>query len=66
MKSIVETINENILNEAREVEYRVQFVGMMDTVKIIVPNVLSREFENFLDNEQDNIFVHVSGGSVEY
>lgn len=66
MKSIVETINENILNEAREVEYRVQFVGMMDTVKIIVPNVLSREFENFLDNEQDNIFVHVSGGSIEY
>lgn len=66
MKSIVETINENILNEAREVEYRVQFVGMMDTVKIIVPNVLSREFENFLDNEQDNVFVHVSGGSIEY
>lgn len=66
MRSIVETINENILNEAREVEYRVQFIGMMDTVKIIVPNVLSREFENFLDNEQDNIFVHVSGGSVEY
>lgn len=66
MKSIVETINANILNEAREVEYRVQFVGMMDTVKIIVPNVLSREFENFLDNEQDNIFVHVSGGSIEY
>ena len=66
MKSIVETINENILNEAREVEYRVQFVGMMDTVKIIVPNVLSREFENFLDNEQDNVFAHASGGSVEY
>lgn len=66
MRSIVETINENILNEAREVEYRVQFVGMMDTVKIVVPNVLSREFENFLDNEQDNVFVHATGGSIEY
>lgn len=66
MRSIVETINENILNEAREVEYRVQFVGMMDTVKIIVPNVLSREFENFLENEQDNVFVHATGGSIEY
>lgn len=66
MKSIVETINENILNEAREVEYRVQFIGMMDTVKIIVPMVLSREFENFLDNEQDNVFVHATGGSIEY
>lgn len=66
MKSIVETINESVLNEAREVEYRVQFVGMMDTVKIIVPNVLSREFENFLDNEQDNVFVHATGGSIEY
>lgn len=66
MRSIVETINENILNEAREVEYRVQFIGMMDTVKIIVPNVLSREFENFLANEQDNVFVHATGGSIEY
>lgn len=66
MKSIVETINENILNEAREVEYRVQFIGMMDTVKIIVPMVLSREFENFLENEQDNVFAHVTGGSIEY
>lgn len=66
MRSIVETINENILNEAREVEYRVQFNGMMDTVKIIVPNVLSREFENFLENEQDNVFVHATGGSIEY
>lgn len=66
MRSIVETINENILSEAREVEYRVQFIGMMDTVKIVVPSVLSREFENFLDNEQDNVFAHVSGGSIEY
>lgn len=66
MRSIVETINENILNEAREVEYRVQFIGMMDTVKIVVPNVLSREFENFLSNEQDNVFAHVAGGSIEY
>ena len=61
MRSIVETIN-----EAREVEYRVQFIGMMDTVKIVVPAVLSREFENFLSNEQDNVFAHVSGGSIEY
>ena len=66
MRSIVETINDNILNEAREVEYRVQFIGMMDTVKIIVPNVLSREFENFLSNEQYNVFVHAAGGSIEY
>jgi hypothetical protein len=66
MRSIVETINDNILNEAREVEYRVQFIGMMDTVKILVPNVLSREFENFLSNEQDNVFAHAAGGSIEY
>lgn len=66
MRSIVETINDNILNEAREVEYRVQFIGMIDTVKIVVPSVLSREFENFLSNEQDNVFAHVAGGSIEY
>lgn len=62
----MKTLLERIVNEAREVEYRVQFVGMMDTVKIVVPRELSREFENFLDNEQNNIFAHATGGSIEY
>ena len=62
----MKTLLEKIVNEAREVEYRVQFLGMLDSVKIVVPKELSREFENFLDNEQDNIFAHATGGSIEY
>ena len=72
MKSLTESINTNI-NEAREVEYRVTFLGFNDdedglptTVKILVPREHVRAFDNFLENEQDNIFGHAEGGSVEY
>lgn len=72
MKSLTESINTNI-NEAREVEYRVTFLGFNDdedelptTVKILVPREHARAFENFLENEKGNIFGHAGGGSVEY
>ena len=72
MKSLAESINTNI-NEAREVEYRVAFLGFNNdedggptTVKILVPREHVRAFDNFLENERDNIFRHAEGGSVEY
>ena len=72
MKSLSESINTNI-NEAREVEYQVAFVGFNNdedgrptTVKILVPREHARAFDNFLENEQDTIFVHAEGSSVEY
>lgn len=72
MKSLTESINTNI-NEAREVEYRVTFLGFNNdedglptTVKILVPKEHARVFDNFLENEEGKIFGHVEGGSVEY
>lgn len=72
MKSLAESINTNI-NEAREVEYQVTFVGfnnnedgLSTTVKILVPREHARAFDNFLENERDTIFGHAEGSSVEY
>ena len=70
MKTLKETIN---INEAREIEYRVSFLGFNEdpdglptTVKILVPKEHARAFDNFLEKEQDNIFGHAEGSSVEY
>ena len=72
MKSLTESINTNI-NEAREVEYRVTFLGFNEnedglptTVKILVPKEHARAFDNFLENEEGNIFGHAEGSSIEY
>ena len=69
MKTLQESIN---INEAREIKYRVTFLGFDDedglppTVTILVPREHARAFDNFLEKEQDNIFGHAEGGSVEY
>ena len=70
MKTLQDSIN---INEAREIEYRVTFIGFNDdedglptTVKILVPREHARAFDNFLEKEQDNIFGHAEGNSVEY
>jgi hypothetical protein len=59
--------------KAREVEYQVTFLGFNNnedglptTVKILVPREHARAFDNFLENERDNIFRHAEGSSVEY
>lgn len=72
MENMKDRIQESIVNEAREVEYHVSFLTTKDeegipyTVRILVDKKYQRNFENFLDNEQDNIFYHVDGGNVEY
>lgn len=65
MENLKDMLRSNV-NEAREIEYRVQFVGFQETVSIMVPKEFAREFDNFLDNEQDNIFAHAEGSSIEY
>ena len=68
----MKTLQESMINEAREIEYRVTFLGFEDedglptTVKILVPREHARSFDDFLEKEQDNIFGHAEGGSVEY
>ena len=72
MKTISEYINNvSTLNEAKEMEYVVSFVGakhkdMPFSVRIMVPKEVQSDFEKFLEDEQDNIFIHAEGGDVEY
>lgn len=67
----MKTLN-NFINEAREVEYRVSFLGVKNsedvpfTVTILVEKENSKAFEKFLEEEQDNIFIHAEGGNIEY
>lgn len=69
---IQESLNEQNVNEAQQIEYHVSFLttkgedGSPYTVKIFVDKKYQRNFENFLDNEEDSIFYHAVGGTVEY
>lgn len=61
-----------LLNEAKQEEYRVSFLGCKDeeglpiVVSIMVDKEYVKIFEKYLEKEQDNIFSHADGGSVEY
>lgn len=72
MKNLKETMNEALVNEARQVEYRVAFIGCEDregtpiSVSILVDKEDQKWFESFLQEEQDNVFSHADGGNVEY
>lgn len=69
---IQESLNEQKVNEAQQIEYQVSFLttkgedGSPYTVKIFVDKKYQRNFENFLDNNEDEIFYHAVGGTVEY
>ena len=72
MENLKDLIQESIVSEAQQIEYYVSFLttkeeeGIPYTVRILVDKKYQRNFENFLDNEQDNIFYHAEGGTVEY
>ena len=72
MKNLKETMNEALVNEARQIEYRVAFIGCEDhegtpiSVSILVDKEDQKWFESFLQEEQDNIFSHAGGGNIEY
>lgn len=61
-----------LLNEAKQEEYRVSFLGCKDeeglpiVVSIMVDKEYVKTFEKYLEKEQDNIFSHADGGSIEY
>lgn len=72
MKNLKEAMNEALVNEARQIEYRVALIGCLDreSVPISVSILVDREdqkwFESYLEEEQDNLFSHAVGGNVEY
>jgi uncharacterized protein YebE (UPF0316 family) len=72
MENLKDRIQESIVNEAQQIEYHVSFLttkgedGSPYTVRILVDKKYQRNFENFLDNNEDEIFYHAVGGTVEY
>ena len=62
----------SLLNEAKREEYVVSLSdctdedGMPITVSIMVDKADVKAFERFLKDEEDNIFLHAEGGSIEY
>lgn len=62
----------NFINESREIQYRVQLIDAVDEDGIGINCTISidakdqKEFEKYLNDEQDNMFVHAEGGNVEY
>ena len=72
MKNLKEAMNEALVNEARQVEYRVSIIGCNDrenlpiSVTILVDKDDQKWFESYLEEEEGNLFLHAEGGNVEY
>ena len=62
----------SVLNEARQIEYRVAVNSVHDsedlpvTVTIMVDKEYQKSFEKWLEDQQDNEFSHAEGGNIEY
>ena len=62
----------SVLNEARQIEYRVAVNNVHDsedlpvTVTMMVDKEYQKSFEKWLEDQQDNAFSHAEGGNVEY
>ena len=60
------------LTEARQIEYQVALNEVHDsedlpiTISILVDKDDQKNFEKWLEDQQDNLFSHAAGGDVEY
>lgn len=67
----MKTLKDRIFEE-RQIKYNISFVGCTDSEGIPVSCTIlvdannQKEIEKYFENEQDNIFVHVEGGNIEY
>lgn len=72
MKDIKEFMNESSINEAREIEYRASILDVKDeedlpvTVTLVVDAKYQKQFEDWLNDSEGNLFMHADGGNVEY
>jgi hypothetical protein len=72
MKPIKETIEEAIVSEASQVQFRVAFNDFKDAeglpigVSILVDRENAEEFKKFLEKEEGNLFAHADGRGVQY
>lgn len=62
----------NFLTEARQIEYRVALSDVRDsedlpiTISILIDKEDQKNFEKWLEDQQDNLFPHAEGGNIEY
>jgi hypothetical protein len=72
MKDIKEFMNESSINESREIDYRVLMVDVKDeeglpiTITLSVDAKYQKQFEDWLNDSEGNLFMHADGGNVEY
>lgn len=72
MKPIKETIEEAIVSEASQLEFRVAFNDFKDAeglpvgVSILVDRENAGDFRKFLEKEEGGIFAHADGRGVQY
>lgn len=72
MKSLKEFCEKGSVNEASQIRYDVQLSDVVDkdgigiSATIMIDKVNQRSFEEWLEDQADNIFAHADGGSVEY
>lgn len=72
MKTLIDSINESNINEARQETYNVQLLDVKDgdgigiSATIMIDKKYSKAFEKWLEDEEGNIFGHAEGGNVEY
>ena len=68
----MKTIRNMLVNETREIEYRVSVLDVKDhdnlpcTITMKVPTDCAKNFEKWLEDNQDDLFAHAEGGNVEY
>lgn len=62
----------HIINEASEISYRVSLADVLDKkglpmdVTISIERSQQSNFEEWLEEQEGNLFLHAAGGSVEY
>lgn len=62
----------DFLTEARQVEYRVALSDVRDaedlpiSITMLVDKADQKNFEKWLEDQQDNLFMYADGGNVEY
>lgn len=67
----MKSINE-IIKEGRQNKYTVSLIDCKDnenlpiSADIYIDKANVKEFEKYLEDEQDNIFAHAQGGNIEY
>lgn len=72
MKELKDFMNESLIEEARQIEYRVSINSVLDsddlpaTITMLVDKEYQKSFEKWLEDQQDNEFSHAEGGNIEY